>query len=47
MNCGILLTSAAHLRNIDHEMLTLVLNPFDLTAPVIATPREIARKFLH
>ena len=45
LDCGILLTSDAHLRDIDHELLTLVLNPFDLTAPVIATPREIARKF--
>ena len=47
LDCGILLTSDAHLRGIDHEALTLVLNPFDLTAPVIATPREIVRKFFH
>lgn len=47
LDCGILLTSDAHLRGIDHEALTLVLNPFDLTAPVIATPREIARKFFR
>ncbi len=47
LDCAILLTSDAHLRGIDHEALTLALNPFDLTAPVIATPREIARKYLR
>ena len=47
LDCGILLTSDAHLRGLDHEALTLALNPFDLTAPVIATPREIARKFFR
>jgi predicted nucleic acid-binding protein len=47
MECAILLTSDAHLRGVDHELLTLVLNPFDLTPPVIATPREIVRKFFR
>lgn len=47
LDCGILLTSDAHLRGIDHEALTLVLHPFDLTPPVIATPREIVRKFFR
>ncbi|NBV23438.1 MAG: DNA-binding protein [Proteobacteria bacterium] len=47
LDCGILLTSDAHLRGIDHEALALVLNPFDLVAPVIATPREIASKFFR
>lgn len=37
----------AHLRGVDHELLALVLNPFDLTPPVIATPREIVRKFFR
>lgn len=47
LDCGILLTSDAHLRGIDHEALTLVLQPFDLLPPVIATPREIVRKFFR
>ncbi len=45
LDCGILLTSDAHLRSIDHQAMTLVLNSLDLSVPVIATPREIARKF--
>ena len=47
LQCAILLTSDAHLRGMDHELLTLVLNPFDLTPPVVATPREIVHKFLR
>jgi hypothetical protein len=34
-----------HLRGIDFQSLTLLLQSFDVTAPVIATPREIVRKF--
>jgi hypothetical protein len=45
LDCGILLTSDAHLRSIDHQAMTLILNSLDLLAPVIATPREIVRKF--
>ena len=47
LNCAILLTSDQHLRSIDHEAMTLVLKRLDLTAPVIATPREIVRKFFR
>ena len=47
LECALLVTSDAHLRGVDHELLTLVLNPFDLTPPVIATPREIVRKFFR
>lgn len=47
LGCALLLTSDTHLRGIDHEALTLVLRPFDLSAPVIATPREIVRKFFR
>ena len=36
-----------HLRAIDHEKLTLVLHPYQLLAPVIATPREIVQKFFR
>ena len=47
LDCGLLLTSDEHLRGIDHEHLTLVLNPFELAPPVIASPREIVRKFFR
>jgi predicted nucleic acid-binding protein len=47
LGCGLLLTSDEHLRGADHELLTLVLNPFELVPPVIASPREIVRKFLR
>jgi len=45
--CGLLLTSDEHLRAIDHEYLTLVLNAFELVPPVIATPGEIVKKFFR
>ena len=45
LDCSILLSSDEHLRGIDFERLTLELRAFDVTAPVIATPREIVRKF--
>lgn len=47
LGCGILLTSDAHLRGIDFERLALTLQGFDVTAPVIATPREVIRKFFR
>jgi hypothetical protein len=47
LNCSLLLTSDAHLRGIDFERLTFELQSFDLAAPVIATPREIVRKFFR
>jgi predicted nucleic acid-binding protein len=47
LGCSILLTSDEHLRGIDFEQLTLELQTFDVTAPVIATPREIVRKFFQ
>ncbi len=47
LDCGILLTSDEHLRAIDHEEATLLLRKYDLVAPVIATPKEIARKFFR
>ena len=45
LGCSMLLTSDEHLRGIDFEELTLELQSFDVAAPVIATPREIVRKF--
>lgn len=47
LDCSMLLTSDEHLRGIDFERLTLELRTFDVTAPVIATPREIVRKFFQ
>ena len=44
----LLLSSDEHLRGVDFERLTIELQKFDLTAPVIATPAEVVRKFfLH
>jgi predicted nucleic acid-binding protein len=45
LECSLLLTSDEHLRGIDFEYLTLELRAFDASAPIIATPREIVRKF--
>lgn len=45
LGCSMVLSSDEHLRGIDFERLTLELRAFDVTAPVIATPREIVRKF--
>lgn len=45
--CALLLSSDQHLCGVDHEALTLHLNRFDLVPPVIASPREIVRKFFH
>ena len=47
LGCSILLSSDEHLRGIYFERLTLELQAFDVTAPVIATPREIVRKFFQ
>ena len=45
LQCGVLLSSDAHLRGVDFKRLKLLLQGFDVAAPVIATPREIVRKF--
>ena len=47
LNCSLLLTSDDHLRSIDFERLTFELQSFDVTVPIIATPREIVRKFFR
>lgn len=47
LGCFILLTSNEHLRAIDFQRLSFELAAFDLTAPVIATPPEIVRKFFR
>ena len=45
IECGILLSSDAHLRNADFAKLSVLLQGFHVGAPIIATPREIVRKF--
>jgi hypothetical protein len=47
LGCFILLTSDEHLRVMDFQRLSFELAAFDLTPPVIATPREIVRKFFR
>jgi hypothetical protein len=41
----ILLTSDAHLRSMDFERASVELRMFDVEMPVVATPRELLRKF--
>jgi hypothetical protein len=41
LGCTILLSSDEQLRGIDFERLTLELQAFDVTPPIVATPREI------
>jgi hypothetical protein len=43
----LLLSSDEHLRGMDHRQLGLVLQEFDLSAPVIATPGEVVKKFFR
>ncbi len=43
----LLLSSDEHLRSMDHRQLALVLQQFDLSAPVIATPGEVVKKFFQ
>jgi len=43
----LLLSSDAHLRGMDPRQLGLVLQEFDLSAPVIATPSEVVKKFFQ
>ena len=45
LECRMLLSGDAHLRGVDFQSLTLLLKDFHVAAPVIATPREIVRKF--
>ncbi len=47
LGCFVLLTSDEHLRAVDFQRLGFELAGFDLAAPVIATPREIVRKFFR
>jgi len=47
LGCALLTSSDAELRVVDHGKLTRELCRFDLTAPLIATPREIVKKFFR
>jgi predicted nucleic acid-binding protein len=47
LGARLLLSSDEHLRGIDFARLTIELQSFDLTAPVIATPLEVVRKFFQ
>ena len=45
LGCTLLLTSDGHLRDLDFRMAMLVIKSYDVEIPVIATPREVVRKF--
>ena len=45
LNASLLLTTDEHLRGVDYLQSKFLLEKFELSAPVIATPREIVRKF--
>lgn len=47
LGARLLLSSDEHLRGIDFARLTIELQNFDLTAPVIATPAEVVRRFFQ
>jgi len=47
LECSILLTSDAHLRAVDPGGLSLLLRSSHVASPIIATPREIVRKFFR
>jgi hypothetical protein len=47
LGAAILLTSDAHFCGLDFERLSLALQPFDLSPPVMAAPREIVRRFFR
>jgi predicted nucleic acid-binding protein len=47
LGCALLTSSDAELRSVDHKKLTRELGRFDLMAPIIATPREIVKKFFR
>jgi hypothetical protein len=47
LGARLLLSSDVHLRGMDFARLTIELRNFDLTAPVLATPSEVVRKFFQ
>jgi len=47
LGCSILLSSDQHLRAVDYELASLELKAADVDMPLVATPREIVRKFFQ
>lgn len=47
LECRMLISADAHMRGVDFQRLTLLLKNFHVAAPIIATPREIVRKFFR
>lgn len=47
LGCSVLLTSDEHLRAVDFQRLSFELARFEVGVPIIATPREIVRKFFR
>lgn len=47
LKASVLLTNDEHLRGVDYPRLKLLLEEFELAAPLIATPREIVKNFLR
>ena len=45
LDCMLLVSHDSHLYEVDHGKLKRLLAEFDLNAPVIASPREIVKKF--
>jgi PIN domain len=45
LGSGLFLTSDSHFANLDFQLLTLELKASDVSAPAIASPREILRRF--
>lgn len=45
LGCDLLLSSDAHLRGVEFDRAKAEMLRFDVEAPVIATPREIVRRF--
>lgn len=47
LNATLLVSSDGHVCGIDFQQLKLTLHQYDLSAPVIASPRDIVHKFLR
>ena len=45
LDCILLVSRDSHLLDIDHEKLVLLFRRLDLTAPLIASPEKLLKKF--